>query len=62
MNNRPSRAPDHPPLLDRVSEDIGGKTVAVRFAGTREEAQAILDEIDAKASALSGRPEDSEAQ
>ena len=62
MNDHPARAPNHPPLLDRATADIGGKTAAFRFTGTREEAQAILDEIEAKASALSDASKDSEGR
>lgn len=40
------RVPNHPPLLDKAAADIGGKTPAFQFTGTREEAQAILDELD----------------
>lgn len=65
MSNRPARSPNHPPLLDRAAQDIGGKTAAGRFTGTREEAQAVLDEIDAKVKAISpssAPPEGSEGQ
>ena len=51
-NSRPIRVPDHPPLLDAVGRIIGSKSVHFRFTGTREEAQAILDQLEAKAKAI----------
>lgn len=57
MSNRPARVPNHPPLLDRATADIGGKTAAFRFTGTREEAQAILDEIDRQAREIEAKTE-----
>lgn len=57
MNDRPSRVPNYPPLLTRVAQDIGGKTAAFRFTGTREETQAILDEIDRQAREIEAKAE-----
>ena len=57
MNDRPARVPNHPPLLDRAAQDVGGKTAAFRFTGTREEAQAILDEIDRQANEIEAKTE-----
>lgn len=52
MNDRPARAPNHPPLLDRAAHDIGGETAAFQFTGKREEAQAILNEINRQVEGL----------
>ena len=57
MNDRPARAPNHPPLLDRAADDVGGRSAAFRFTGTREEAQAILDAIDQQASEIEAKSE-----
>jgi hypothetical protein len=57
MPTRPARTPNHPPLLDRAAHDIGGKTAAFRFTGTREEAQAILDAIDQQTSEIEAKSE-----
>ena len=54
---RPDRVPDHPSLLARAAHDIGGKTAAFRFTGTREEAQAILNAIDQQASEIEAKSE-----
>jgi hypothetical protein len=54
---RPARVPDHPSLLARTAHDIGGKTVTFHFTGTREEAQAILDEIDRQANEIEAKTE-----
>jgi hypothetical protein len=53
-----ARVPNHPPLLDRAAADVCGKTVTARFTGTRKEAQAILDEVDRRASEAAAKTEE----
>lgn len=57
VSSRPGRVPDHPPLLDRLAQDIYGKSVKVRFTSTREQAQAILDEIDRQVNEIEAKTE-----
>ena len=57
VSSRSARVPNYPPLLDRAANDIVGKTAAFRFTGTREEAQAILDEIDRQVNEIEAKTE-----
>jgi hypothetical protein len=56
VSSRPARVPNHPPI-ERIAHDIDVQSVKVRFTGTREQAQAILDEIDRQANEIEAKTE-----